>query len=298
MSVKENANPQIYVVDRTKAHPSINWITFLGISPTTLCDGDGDNSNDCFDNDGDQEFPITVASASEMAILKSLIDCSRATNGSGVRLLRHAGLFVPNSHSATKEHQPDNGSHPSRSVPFQVVAEEKQQEDSDDKNNSTSIDISTTNLVQSDGNFYSITANEIFDIIRTIQDPEHPHTLEQLGVVSLEQVHVTSKNDDSDDGCYYNGSSTNNHLRVQVRFTPTIPHCSMATLIGLCLRVKLMRSLPPTAKIQVEIEPGTHASEHAINKQLRDKERVCAALENKHLAGVVNKCIAQGMQQQ
>ena len=65
----------------------------------------------------------------------------------------------------------------------------------------------------------------------------------------------------------------------------------MATLIGLCLRVKLMRSLPQRFKVNVSIEPGTHASEKTINKQLRDKERVCAALENKHLVGVVNKCI-------
>lgn len=68
----------------------------------------------------------------------------------------------------------------------------------------------------------------------------------------------------------------------------------MATLIGLSLRVKLMRSLPQRFKVSVQIEPGTHASEMTINKQLRDKERVCAALENKHLAGVVNKCIKQG----
>ncbi len=74
--------------------------------------------------------------------------------------------------------------------------------------------------------------------------------------------------------------------------SPTIPHCSMATLIGLSLRVKLLRSLPPRFKVVVEIESGTHASEHAVNKQLADKERVRAALENEHLLGVVNKCIA------
>lgn len=125
-----------------------------------------------------------------------------------------------------------------------------------------------------------IDAEEIFDIIRNIQDPEHPHTLEQLAVVSLEQVEVK----DSEQASI-----------VEIRFTPTIPHCSMATLIGLCLRVKLLRSLPSRFKINVQIEPGTHASEKAINKQLRDKERVCAALENKHLAGVVNKCIRQGV---
>ena len=77
--------------------------------------------------------------------------------------------------------------------------------------------------------------------------------------------------------------------------SPTIPHCSMATLIGLSLRVKLGRSLPPRFLISVRIEPGTHASEHAINKQLADKERVTAALENAHLLGVVNKCIINGM---
>lgn len=74
--------------------------------------------------------------------------------------------------------------------------------------------------------------------------------------------------------------------------SPTIPHCSMATLIGLCLRVKLLRSLPSRVKVTVRITPGTHASESAINKQLADKERVAAALENKHLLSVVNKCLA------
>lgn len=48
----------------------------------------------------------------------------------------------------------------------------------------------------------------------------------------------------------------------------------MATLIGLSIRVKLLRALPPRFKVTVEITPGTHASELAVNKQLADKERV------------------------
>ncbi|RLN49919.1 hypothetical protein BBJ28_00010861 [Nothophytophthora sp. Chile5] len=67
---------------------------------------------------------------------------------------------------------------------------------------------------------------------------------------------------------------------------------SMATLIGLCLRVKLLRSLPARFKVDILITPGTHSSEAAVNKQLNDKERVAAALENSHLLTVVNKCIA------
>uniref|UniRef100_A0A8C7TNU0 Cytosolic iron-sulfur assembly component 2B n=1 Tax=Oncorhynchus mykiss TaxID=8022 RepID=A0A8C7TNU0_ONCMY len=78
---------------------------------------------------------------------------------------------------------------------------------------------------------------------------------------------------------------------VGVEFTPTIPHCSMATLIGLSIKVKLLRSLPERFKIDVHITPGTHASEDAVNKQLADKERVAAALENSQLLEVVNQCL-------
>jgi len=117
---------------------------------------------------------------------------------------------------------------------------------------------------------------EIFDLIRGINDPEHPLTLEQLDVVKLDDVEVDDKNN-----------------RVNVIFTPTIPHCSMATLIGLSIRVKLLRSLPPRFKVDVTISPGTHASEAAVNKQLADKERVAAALENSHLLEVVNQCLTE-----
>ena len=43
--------------------------------------------------------------------------------------------------------------------------------------------------------------------------------------------------------------------------------------------------------MRVKVTPGAHASEAAVNKQLNDKERVAAALENSHLLDVVNRCI-------
>ncbi|XP_018594395.1 cytosolic iron-sulfur assembly component 2B [Scleropages formosus] len=116
---------------------------------------------------------------------------------------------------------------------------------------------------------------EIFDLIRSINDPEHPLSLEELNVV--EQVRVRVNDPES---------------AVSVEFTPTIPHCSMATLIGLSIKVKLLRSLPHRFKIDVHITPGTHASEEAVNKQLADKERVAAALENSQLLEVVNQCLS------
>ena len=60
-----------------------------------------------------------------------------------------------------------------------------------------------------------VDVREIFDLIRDINDPEHPLTLEQLNVVTEEQITVDDKKND-----------------IKVLFTPTIPHCSMATLIG------------------------------------------------------------------
>eukprot|EP00029_Vermamoeba_vermiformis_P012629 TRINITY_DN7500_c0_g1_i1.p1 TRINITY_DN7500_c0_g1~~TRINITY_DN7500_c0_g1_i1.p1 ORF type:complete len:157 (+),score=29.11 TRINITY_DN7500_c0_g1_i1:43-513(+) len=116
---------------------------------------------------------------------------------------------------------------------------------------------------------------EIYDLIRKINDPEHPLTLEQLNVTKHELI-----------------SLDNERSYIKVFFTPTIPHCSMATLIGLCIRVKLLRSLPERFKVDIMVTPGTHASEEAVNKQLNDKERVAAALENGHLIQVVNNCIA------
>ncbi len=61
----------------------------------------------------------------------------------------------------------------------------------------------------------------------------------------------------------------------------------MSTLIGLSLRVRLLRALPAGWRVDVRVRPGTHQSERSVNKQLADKERVAAALENRHLLGVV-----------
>ncbi|XP_031377911.1 protein AE7 isoform X2 [Punica granatum] len=116
---------------------------------------------------------------------------------------------------------------------------------------------------------------EIFDHLRDIKDPEHPYSLEELKVISEDAIEV----DDS-----------NSYVRIT--FTPTVEHCSMATIIGLCLRVKLMRSLPSRYKVDIRIAPGSHATEAAVNKQLNDKERVAAALENPNLVEMVDECLA------
>ena len=152
------------------------------------------------------------------------------------------------------------------------------------KENSNEIDLCKDNAsCDSDDTEYeyeAMSCDEIYDMIRNINDPEHPLTLEQLNVVTKDSVHFDEKNKN----------------KLYINFTPTIPHCSMATLIGLCIRIKLMRSMPQRFKIKVTITKGTHQSEDAINKQLNDKERVAAAMENPNLSNVVNRCILRSLQ--
>ncbi|KAB0376319.1 hypothetical protein FD755_010763 [Muntiacus reevesi] len=97
----------------------------------------------------------------------------------------------------------------------------------------------------------SIDARETFDLIRSINDPEHPLTLEELNAVEQ-----------------HSGRGLHTH----------IPRRSMDTLIGLSIKVKLLRSLPQRFKMDVRITPGTHL--------------VAAALENTHLLEVVNQCLS------
>lgn len=59
---------------------------------------------------------------------------------------------------------------------------------------------------------------DVSDIIRDVRDPEKPETLEELSVISEEGVHVSRLQ--------------GGQLLVKLTFVPTVPHCSLASLIG------------------------------------------------------------------
>ena len=113
-------------------------------------------------------------------------------------------------------------------------------------------------------------------LIRTIRDPEYPYTLGQLRVVSPHRVRVLA-----------------DVRLVAVEFTPTVPHCSLSTQIGLAIRTKILQEflVDPAWKLILRVSPGTHETERELNKQLNDKERVAAAMENPNLMKLINHCI-------
>ena len=69
-------------------------------------------------------------------------------------------------------------------------------------------------------------------------------TLEELKVIRPDLITV------DDEG---------NH--IVVKFTPTVNNCTMATLIGLAIRTKLMRVLPRRIKVDIYLTEGTHETE-------------------------------------
>lgn len=122
----------------------------------------------------------------------------------------------------------------------------------------------------------------IYDIIKTIKDPEKPNNLEELNVVDENLVKV------------YPFGTSGEKFVAHIEFVPTIQHCSLAPLIGLCIRTKLERCLPSTTvKLDIFVKQGTHSTVDEINKQINDKERVAAALENPNLLETVEMCIKE-----
>ncbi|GAU94963.1 hypothetical protein RvY_06658 [Ramazzottius varieornatus] len=149
--------------------------------------------------------------------------------------------------------------------------------------------------------------DDIYELIRSIKDPEHPQSLEDLKVVYEGCVHASLYPDTLPTDI----PDSEKRYCVHVEFTPTVPHCSLATLIGLCIRVKLEQNYPGEIffliscfrllvflqlagqlKLHIRIKDGTHDSVKEISKQLNDKERVAAAMENPRMKEMVDECLS------
>ncbi|KAJ5677436.1 MIP18 family protein [Penicillium maclennaniae] len=112
-----------------------------------------------------------------------------------------------------------------------------------------------------------IDEQEIYDLIKSISDPEHPLSLGELAVVSLPDIFIK----------------------------PTLPNVPGSPLQTSGNRHRTRRSSAtgavssPRYRVDVRIKEGTHSTGDEVNKQLGDKERVAAALENGALMQVIAK---------
>eukprot|EP00980_Cylindrotheca_fusiformis_P005765 scaffold1203_cov117-Cylindrotheca_fusiformis.AAC.4 len=151
---KENANPTILSVHKGgRSHAKRTPFDWAQLGT--------------FEKTGDDWIPTT---AGDVAIHRALIDTANASRGKSVALLQNAGLSIPTYTTSATVHVPT----------FTFSNPEETKTDSGSSECDTPVESTRDRM----------TAEEVFDIIRTIQDPEHPNTLEELGVVSLEQVEV------------------------------------------------------------------------------------------------------------
>ena len=128
----------------------------------------------------------------------------------------------------------------------------------------------------------------IYEFIKDIKDPEKDCSIEELDLIHEDWINISVNSDRS------------SYTTIEVEWKPTTKNCSLAVNIGLSIRYKLEKEInllkvnlknskfkyDKTSfkyKLEIRLQKGSHNTEHEINKQLNDRERYCAALENPQL---------------
>jgi metal-sulfur cluster biosynthetic enzyme len=97
--------------------------------------------------------------------------------------------------------------------------------------------------------------DEVYDVIRSIKDPEFPKTLEELDVVDPDDVSLTI-------------DQKRKHVVVVIVWTPTAPSCGFAMNIALSIQIKLQRdfSQKKWMKLEIKVKEGRHDKGIEIDK--------------------------------
>lgn len=138
----------------------------------------------------------------------------------------------------------------------------------------------------SDNMLKEVTEDTVFELLRDIKEPEHSFSIEQLGVIKKEYINI--------DIITYEGVGIDVGYPIKfikVVFKPTIPHCSMAGIIGLSIKL-LLQNFIKGYEIKVTVLKDSHVNWEMISKQLNDKDRVLAASQNHSLMSVIRDCTA------
>lgn len=118
---------------------------------------------------------------------------------------------------------------------------------------------------------------EVGYLVSSIRDPERASTLEQLDITHSDRIVVTQ----------------GNYTLVEVYLKPTNPACHLVQQIALSIHLKLEENMVDFNRIKlvIRLEPGSHNDIEGVEKQVNDKERVAAALENEEIRKFVKGLI-------
>lgn len=133
----------------------------------------------------------------------------------------------------------------------------------------------------------------IYEFIKDIKDPEKDCTIEELDLIDDNSIKL---------------KESQSFTTIIIEWKPTTPNCSLAVNIGLCMRYKLEKEIRNFIsilnnsghkfqrncfkyKIEIILKEGSHNTEAEVNKQLNDKERYSAAIENPHILRYIQNLV-------
>lgn len=200
---KDNENPTIHAVEEdNNAHARKNrplgWSQLQSLHALDLDEEKKDDSNN-------MSSPF-LRTSGDRAVVHAILDSLEASQGEGVSILRKAGVALP-KYSNDSPSFPQDSAVP-RLIPSSYLEETKRSR--------------VAEMEKLKGSRDAITPDEIFTIIRNIQDPEHAGvTLEQLRVVSRGQIEVQEGETPKGDVNVYTNANESVPLlsSVTVRFT-------------------------------------------------------------------------------
>lgn len=141
-----------------------------------------------------------------------------------------------------------------------------------------------------------VTRESIFQMVRSIRDPEHSYSLEQLNVVALDRIRVfphvpvaeTNMGEECagqitdipymvpSDQC----SQSDTPIYIEIVLIPTIPHCSLIGIIGLSVLYKVSKMVSSKYIVRVVVPEDAHMLGVEMSRQLEDIERTSCAFSN------------------
>nr|UXY87701.1 protein AE7-like 1 [Cryptomonas curvata] len=125
----------------------------------------------------------------------------------------------------------------------------------------------------------------VLSLLKEIRDPEFPCYLLDLDVLSTEKIIIENH-------------LLNQNICIAIVVAPTYNKCSMSTVIGLSIENILFNRITGTFfkfyfpqtwswKSCVFIPSKFHIKGFMITKQLNDKERISAAIENRSIRNII-----------
>ncbi len=125
----------------------------------------------------------------------------------------------------------------------------------------------------------------IFTLIKKIRDPEFPYFLYVLNIITIEKILIENY-------------ILNQNINININVAPTYNMCTMSSIIGLSIEniiyneysglvLKNYFPINWNWKYCITILPAFHIKGLTITKQLNDKERISAAIENFSIRNIV-----------